>query len=270
MRSELDGSVSCDLVSLGKERVARASPRRPWQRYLAELIGTFAIVFAGCGAVITERLIPGSVSPVGIAIVFGATVGTMIFALGPISAAHFNPAVTLGFAAVGRFPWAHVLPYWAAQVVGALAASALHGSLYPREAASSVAFGATLPRVGVTAAMAFEVVQTFLLMLVIAAVATDRRAHPAVPGLAIGGTVALCALFAGPLCGASMNPARSLGPAVVAGGEALSVLWLYVFGPALGALLAVRVYELLRDGPEHAISAPADFDACCSSDFGSG
>jgi len=238
--------------------VGGSIPRAPWQRYLAELIGTFALVFAGCGAVITDRLVPGSVSPVGIALVFGGTVGAMIYALGPICAAHFNPAVTLGFAAAGRFPWGHVAPYCAAQVAGAAGASALHRALFPVEAAAAVAYGATLPRIGVGPALALEAVLTCLLMLVIAAVATDRRAHPAVPGLAIGGTVMLCALMGGPLTGASMNPARSLGPALAAGGMATAALWLYLLGPVLGAVFASRLYELLRDGPEHAQSAPAD------------
>jgi MIP family channel proteins len=235
--------------------------RQAWQRYLAELIGTFALVFAGCGAVITNRLMPDSVTPVGIALVFGAVVGAMIYALGPISAAHFNPAVTLGFAATRRFPWAHVPAYVVAQVAGALAASLLHRALYPHGAAAEVAFGATLPKVGPVAALVLEGVLTFFLMLVITAVATDRRVPPAVPGLAIGGTVAFCAMMGGPLCGASMNPARSLGPALVAGGEALGVYWIYALGPVVGAIAAAGLYELLRDGPHHAQSAPADLGA---------
>lgn len=238
----------------------RPPTRRAWQRYLAELIGTFALVFAGCGAVITNRLMPESVTPVGIALVFGAVVGVMIYALGPISAAHFNPAVTLGFAAARRFPWAHVPAYLAAQVAGAVAASLLHYLLYPHRAAMAVAYGATLPRVGTGAALALEAVLTFFLMLVITAVATDRRVPPTVPGLAIGGTVALCALMGGPLSGASMNPARSLGPALVAGGEALGVYWIYLLGPVLGSVAAALLYEILRDGPHHAQSAPADLE----------
>lgn len=245
----------------GSGRIGRRpSGRRPWQRYLAELIGTFALVFAGCGAVITNRLMPESVTPVGIALVFGAVIGVMIYALGPISAAHFNPAVTLGFAAARRFPWAHVPAYLAAQVAGAVGASLLHRLLYPAGVAAAVAYGATLPRVGTAAALALEVVLTFFLMLVITAVATDRRVPPTVPGLAIGGTVALCALMGGPLCGASMNPARSLGPALVAGGEALSAYWIYLLGPVLGSLAAAWLYEILRDGPHHAQSAPADLE----------
>jgi MIP family channel proteins len=235
--------------------------RHAWQRYLAELIGTFALVFAGCGAVITNQWMPDSVTPVGIALVFGAVIGTMIYALGPISAAHFNPAVTLGFAAARRFPWAHVPAYVAAQVLGAVTASLLHRALYPHSAAAAVLFGATMPKVGPAAAIILEGVMTFFLMLVITAVATDRRVPPTIPGLAIGGTVAFCALMGGPLCGASMNPARSLGPALVAGGEALGVYWIYVLGPVVGAIAGAWLYELLRDGPHHAQSAPADLGA---------
>lgn len=238
----------------GKSRVGRA----PWQRYVAEFIGTFAIVFAGCGAAIANAVVAGSVPPVGVALVFGLTVAVMIFALGPICAAHFNPAVTLGFATAGRFPWVHVPAYWAAQLLGATCASAVHRALYPADAVTAVAFGATLPGIGTGPSLLLEVLLTFFLMLVIAAVATDRRVHAVVPGLAIGGTVTLCAAMGGPLCGASMNPARSLGPALFAGGEALGVLWIYIAGPVVGAVVAARVFELLRDGPDHAQSAPAD------------
>lgn len=256
LQTERDADVSRTLESPSEDRgrIGRAS----WQRYLAEFIGTFAIVFAGCGAVITNAVVAESVSPVGIALVFGMTVAAMIFALGPICAAHFNPAVTLGFAAAGRFPWGHVPAYWGAQITGALAASGIHQMLYPKDAAVSVAFGATLPRIGASPSLTLEILLTFLLMLVIAAVATDRRVHAVVPGLAIGGTVALCALMGGPLCGASMNPARSLGPALVAGGDALASLWIYIVGPMVGAVVAARLYETLRDGPEHVQSAPSD------------
>jgi MIP family channel proteins len=234
---------------------------QPWQRYLAEMIGTFALVFAGCGAVITNQVVPGSVSPVGIALVFGAVVGVMIYALGPISAAHFNPAVTLGFAVAGRFPWRHVPAYFASQIAGGVLASSLHRLLYAPDAAQAVAYGSTLPRIGWGAALGFEVILTLFLMLVIMAVATDARTPPSVPGIAIGGTVGLCALVGGPLCGASMNPARSLAPALVAGGESIRIYWIYLVGPVTGAVLASWLFEALRDGSEHACSAPGDLDA---------
>ncbi len=233
--------------------------RRPGQRYLAEFLGTFALVFAGCGAVISNAMVGGSVSPLGIALTFGGVVAAMIYALGPISAAHFNPAVTIGFAVARRFPWRHVPAYVAAQCSGALAASLLHRLLYGA-AAGRVHYGATIPGVPLGAAVGFEVVLTFMLMLVIIAVATDRRVPGAVPGLAIGMTVAFCALFGGPATGASMNPARSLAPALFAGGAALASLPLYLLAPPLGAALAALCYEWLRDGEEHAQPAPADLD----------
>jgi MIP family channel proteins len=234
--------------------------RQPWQRYLAELIGTFALVFAGCGAIISDTMSGGRVSPVGIALTFGFMIVVMIYALGPISAAHFNPAVTLGFAVVRRFPWRHVPAYIAAQVGGALLASLLHREFYGPNLAARAHYGATMPSVTISAAVGFEVVLTFFLMLLIMAVATDRRVPGAVPGLAIGLTVALCAAFAGPVTGASMNPARSLSPALFAGGTALRVLPLYLLAPPLGAVLAALCYELLRDGALHAQSAPADLE----------
>jgi MIP family channel proteins len=234
--------------------------RRPWQRYLAESLGTFALVFAGCGAAISNTMTGGGVSHVGIALTFGFVVAVMIYALGPISAAHFNPAVTLGFAAARRFPWRHVPAYLLAQAGGALLASLLHRLLYSSGLADRAHYGATVPAVPLGAAAGFEITLTFLLMLVIMAVATDRRVPGAVPGLAIGLTVALCALFGGPATGASMNPARSLAPALFAGGSALSTLPLYLLAPPAGAVLAAWCYELLRDGALHAQSAPADLE----------
>jgi len=242
--------------------------RRPWQRYLAESIGTFALVFAGCGAVISNEMTGGSVSHLGIALTFGFVVTAMIYALGPISAAHFNPAVTLGFATARRFPWRHVPAYLGAQFAGALLASFLHQLLYGAALAARAHYGATTPAVSMGAAIGFEVVLTFFLMLVIMAVATDRRVPGAVPGLAIGLTVAVCALLGGAATGASMNPARSLAPALFAGGRALSVLPVYLLAPPIGAVLAALGYELLRDGTLHAQSAPADLEEALERDSG--
>lgn len=244
-----------------------SSQRKAWQRYLAEFLGTFALVFAGCGAAISNTMTSGGVSHVGIALTFGFAVTAMIYALGPICAAHFNPAVTLGFAVARRFPWRHVPAYVAAQMSGALVASALHAALYGH-LAGEAHFGATVPHVPIPAAFGFEVVLTLILMLVIMAVATDRRVPGSVPGLAIGLTVALCALFGGPATGASMNPARSLAPAMFAGGEALTTLPLYLIAPPLGAILAALCYELLRDGELHAQPAPADLDAALEQEPG--
>jgi MIP family channel proteins len=211
-------------------------------RCIAEALGTFAIVFFGCGSI---ALIHGQLAGLPINLIFGLTVGTMIYALGHISAAHFNPAVTIGFAVSKRFPWRDVLPYIVAQVIGAIAASVLHAWLIA-DKMSPVNYGSTLPVLGMHQVLHVEAILTFFLMLVIISVATDNRAHPAIPGLAIGGFVALAGMFGGPLTGCSMNPARSLGPALLAGGPAIASYWLYIVGPVVGACLAVFVYEAIR------------------------
>jgi len=234
-----------------------AGIRRPRQRLAAEALGTFALVFVGCGAAISERSGPGDVTPAGVALAFGFIIAAMVYALGPISAAHFNPAVTLAFAAAGRFPWKHAPAYWAAQSAGAGAASLAHLLLFEGKAKTG-GFGAAVSSLTAVSVVGWEAALTFLLMLVIMAVATDRRIGPAVPGLAIGLTVAACALCGGPATGASMNPARSLGPALLAGGPALGQLPLYILGACLGAVLGALVFEGLRDSQEHAQPAPAD------------
>jgi MIP family channel proteins len=234
--------------------------RHPWQRYLAEVIGTFFVVFGACGAVISNGASEGAVTLLGIALVPGLVVLAMIYALGPVSAAHFNPAVTLAFASARRFPWRHVPAYLIAQAIGALLASSLHQALFGRDVAMQVNFGAHIPAPWVSAASAFgfEVIYGFLLMLVIMGVATDKRIGGPIPGLAIGLTVALAIMIGGPISGASMNPIRSLAPAVFAGGQALAVLPIYLLAPIIGAALAAVIYEALRDGPQHAQAAPAD------------
>lgn len=220
------------------------------KRCLAEVAGTFAIVFFGCGAV---ALIPGNA--LAINVVFGLAVGAMVYALGPISAAHFNPAVTLGFAVARRFPWRFVVPYIVAQCVGAIAASALHALLIPA-AATRVAYGGTSTALSFVPAGVIEILLTLVLMAVIMASATDRRVPGWVPPVAIGLTVTLCGLVGGPLTGCSMNPARSLGPALFAGGTPLSQLWLYLLFPSMGAMLSARLFEALRQSEVHAQCAP--------------
>ncbi len=238
----------------------QAINRANWQRYLAEFIGTFFVVFGACGAVISDVASNGAVTLLGIAFVPGLMVLAMIYTLGPVSAAHFNPAVTIGFAVARRFPWRHVLPYVLAQAGGALLASGAHQLLYGRDMALRANFGAHIPAAGVAVAQAigFEIIFGFLLMLVIMAVATDARVMTPVPALAIGFTVALAIMFGGPISGASMNPIRSLAPAVFAGGQALVLLPVYLIAPTAGAILAALVYEALRDGPAHAQAAPGD------------
>lgn len=237
------------------------TPRRsPLQRYVAEAIGTFFVVFGACGAVISDTYSKGAVGLAGISLVPGLMVMVMIFALGPISAAHFNPAVTLAFAVARRFPWRHVAPYMMAQALGALVASGMHGLLYEQAVALNANFGAHIPTLSFAQAFGFELIFGFLLMFVIMAVATDARVSAPVPGLAIGLTVVLAIYFGGPLSGASMNPIRSLAPALFAGGPALVALPIYLIAPTMGAVLAAWLFEFLRDGESYARSAPSDLD----------
>lgn len=211
------------------------------RRATAEGFGTFALVFAGCGAIVAEAEHPGSLGAVGIALVFGLVVMAMVYATGHLSGAHLNPAVTLAFTATRHFPRAEAVAYVAAQVAGALFAAALLAAIWPSQPA---ALGATAPTVGIGSAFAYEAILTAFLMFVIMAVATDTRAVGAGAAIAIGGTVGLDALFGGPITGASMNPARSLGPALVSG--EVGDLWLYLLAPVLGAALGALAYQLVR------------------------
>lgn len=201
---------------------------------VAEAIGTFTLVFAGCGAIAV-----GTLGPAGVAAAFGLAIMAMIYALGHISGAHFNPAVTAAFAVGRHFPLARVLPYWLAQILGAVAGAAILGATL-----GDVPLGVTHPVGSDAQALVWEVVLTFFLMLVIVAVATDTRASGQAAAIAIGGTVALGALVGGPVSGASMNPARSLGPALVSGD--LSDLWIYLVAPPVGAIAAALLYGYLR------------------------
>ena len=225
------------------------------RRYLAEFVGTFGIVFAPVAFSAAAGHSGGDGTLLSAALVSGLVVLAMIYTLGHISAAHFNPAVTLGFAVAGRFPWRYVLPYWAAQWLGGIVAAAAVALLL------GGGHGAHIPTVPVITAVGVEVVLTFFLMLVIISVATDRRVNGATPGLAIGLTVVFDVLIGGSLTGGSMNPARSLGPALFAGGAALTSYWVYVVGPVLGAVIAARLYEVIRGGEEHAQGAPNDLFA---------
>lgn len=214
-----------------------------WQEALAEGIGTFILVFAGTGSVIVNSISNGAVTHLGISFVFGAVVAALIYGMGHLSGAHFNPAVTLGFWASGFFPKRRVLPYILAQLLGAIAAS----TLLLISLGSVANLGATLPLNGNwLQSLVLEIVLSFILMFVILGSGLDRRAHVGFAGLAIGLTVGLEAAFMGPITGASMNPARSLGPAVVAG--IWQHHWIYWVAPILGAQLAVVVYRQLSDG----------------------
>jgi len=215
-----------------------------WKKSLAEAIGTFALVFAGCGSIMVAERFPGNVPPSAIPVVFGLAVAVMIYAVGHISGAHFNPAVTLAFAVGRHFPLREVPAYWAAQCGGAVAASGLLTLLLPLGRAYGTTYSSVIP----LQALAWEGVLTFFLMFVIMAVATDTRAEGTMAGAAIGGTVMLAAFVGGPVTGASMNPARSLAPALFQG--QLGEMWIYILGPATGAVCAALLYNYLRQGSQ--------------------
>lgn len=213
---------------------------KPSPALIAEALGTFCLVFAGTGALVVNEWSGGVIGHVGIALSFGLVVMVMIYTFGDISGAHLNPAVTLGFVAAGRFPFSRALPYLASQVAGAVAASALLRLMFP----ASRGLGGTQPGGPETQAFVLEIILTAILMLVILSVSTGAKEKGITAAIAIGGVIALEALFAGPVSGASMNPARSLGPALVAGN--LAALWIYLLAPVLGAGLAVPLCCFVR------------------------
>jgi MIP family channel proteins len=208
-------------------------------RLVAEAIGTFAIVFFGCGAIMMLERVPSAMTPTVIPVIFGLVVGSMIYAFGHLSGAHFNPAVTLAFAVARHFPFREVLIYWSAQLLGAFIAAGLLYYLFP----SGSTYGATVPHVTVTQAFAWEFVMTFLLMVVIMGVSTDTRAVGVMAGAAIGAVVALDAFVGGWATGASMNPARSLAPAIVQG--ELGSVWIYLLAPVGGAVAGALTYRVI-------------------------
>jgi len=216
------------------------------KRLTGEFLGTFSLVFCGTGAIVINQEANGVITHLGIAITFGLIVMAMILSFGHISGAHINPAVSIGLCVAKRFNWKHLVSYIIAQVTGAFLASYVLHSLFP----ANEFLGATIPRGSDIQSFVLEFILTYLLMIVILT-STMKKDHSLLgPALAIGGTVGLEALFAGPISGASMNPVRSLSPAII-GGHYQS-LWVYILGPILGALAGSFVFTILNDeyGPE--------------------
>lgn len=221
-------------------RVADAANKNNMKKYVAELTGTFAMVFCGTGAIVINQQSGGAITHVGIAITFGFIVMAMIYALGNVSGAHLNPAVSIAFAVAKKFRVKEVLPYTISQLAGALLASAVLKLLFPDNAT----LGATLPSGSDMQSFVLEVILSFFLMLVILNVAHGSKEQGMFAGLAIGGVVLLEAMFAGPVCGASMNPVRSVAPALVSGH--MQSVWVYIAAPVLGMVLAVPLYNYLK------------------------
>jgi aquaporin Z len=210
------------------------------RKYVAELLGTFALLFCGTGAIVINQQTGGMVTHVGVAITFGFIVMAMIYSLGNVSGAHLNPAVTIAFTLAGRFKLKEVLPYVLSQLTGAILASGTLKLLFP----ANDTLGATMPASSAVQSFVLELILTFFLMLVIINVATGSKEQGMFAGLAIGSTVLLEAMFAGPICGASMNPARSIAPALISGH--FEHLWLYIVATVTGAALAVPVWKFLN------------------------
>jgi aquaporin NIP len=214
-----------------------------YRQLAAELFGTFTLVFAGTGAIVVNDLTAGSVTHVGVALTFGLIVLAMIQTLGDVSGCHLNPAVTLGFCAAGRLEGRSVLPYISSQCAGALLASLTLRLLFP----TSLTLGATLPAGSEGQSFLLEFILTLILMVVILSVSHGSKEKGALAGITIGAMVGLEALFAGPISGASMNPARSLAPALVS--LRLESIWIYLVAPVLGALAGVFISRLIH-GPD--------------------
>jgi aquaporin NIP len=211
------------------------------KKYCAELIGTFGLVFAGTGAIIANEMSGGVITHVGVALTFGLVVLAMIYNVGDISGAHLNPSVTLGFWVARRLPGREVFPYVTSQIAGALLASTVLRILFRQ----STLLGATMPSGSDLQSFALEIILTFFLMLTILNVSTGAKEKGITAGIAVGAVIALEAMFAGPISGASMNPARSLAPAIVSGH--FEHLWDYLFAPPLGACAAVVACRCVRE-----------------------
>jgi len=209
-------------------------------RYIAECIGTFALVFCGTGAIVINEISGGTVGHLGIAFTFGFIVTAMIYSIGETSGAHINPAVTVAFWFSGKFSRKDVLPYIIAQLIGAILASGSLKLLFPE----SITMGETLPAGSILQTFILEIILTFFLMFVIINVALGSKEVGIMAGLAIGITVLLEALFAGPVSGASMNPARSVGPALL--NWNFQHLWIYLVAPPIGSMLSIFAWKAVK------------------------
>lgn len=209
-------------------------------RFFAELLGTFILVFAGTGAMVVNEVTGGVIGHAGVALTFGLVVAAMIYTFGDVSGAHFNPAVSISFAVAGRFPAADLPAYLAAQLLGALTASGSLKLLFP----DSLRLGMTLPAGSESQSFFLEIILTAILMLTILSVSHGAKEKGITAAIAIGSVVGLEAMFAGPISGASMNPARSLGPALISGH--FDHILLYPFATILGALIAIPLFKLTR------------------------
>ena len=218
------------------------------RKNLAEFLGTFVLVFAGTGAIVINEVSGGVIGHAGIAMVFGLVVMSMIYSFGDVSGAHFNPAVTIAFWAAGRFPGKEIAGYVVFQFAGALTASGCLALLFP----NNQLLGGTQPAGSAMQTLALEVILTAILMFVILSVSTGAKEKGITAGIAIGSVIAFEAMFAGPISGASMNPARSLGPALISGN--LQHLWIYLAGTTIGALLAVPLCHAVRGPNQSAVS----------------
>lgn len=218
------------------------------RKLAAEFIGTFCLVFAGTGAIVIDQTSGGAVTHVGVALTFGLIVLAMIYTVGDVSGAHLNPAVTLGFVAARRFSLGNAMGYIASQCVGAFAASGVLRLLFPQNAT----IGATIPAGSAMQSFVLELILTAILMFAILGVSTGAAEKGITAGIVVGAVIGLEAMFAGPICGASMNPARSLGPAVISGHT--SSLWIYIFAPIVGTLVGVIGCKAVHE------------EGCCSSE----
>lgn len=246
-----DTTLEHSSAPLAPEPSAQGVAAGTWAAYAAEGLGTFALVFSGCGAIMIDTLSHGVITHVGVGLVFGLIITVMIYTFGHISGAHFNPAVTLAFVVARHFPVRRLIGYWTAQLLGASLAAGCLRVLFGNVAS----LGATVPtgQGGAWQSLGLESLLSFFLMIVIMAMATDTRAVGQAAALAIGATVGLEALFAGPISGASMNPARSLGPALMS--WTWTAQWIYIVGPMIGAVAGAYVYRWLREASHQQTSS---------------